>query len=217
MYLLFSISLEVKPQWMPAQGLEGAEIKEILLYDSLIFISGNGNGIFRKHVNDPFWNLDHYPGVFSRIRMTDTVIFAAHSWYNCFSRSFDSGENWEEIEYPFNMVQSMDIIGNTVFVSHIGDIFKYQDVLFAGTYLGIYYYDELSKYWIEFNDSISTSTFVHSFITIGENLNCCTSTGFYELNIQDNCWMQQNDGMDNLDTYSAYEYGNRFRTVLPGK
>jgi len=278
-------SFHGQSQWIPSQGLEGAVITEVLIYDSLLFITGNGNGIFRKHINDPQWNLDHYPGGFSRIRRTDTVIFANSSWKNDFSRSFDAGENWEEIESPYNIVRSMEIIGNTLFISHLGeiylsndngdswslikkqttnfyadlmfsndsvlfclneimdsvfisedlgsswstisltsqsgnlnlyggifDIFKYQNVLFAGSYLGIFYYDESSDNWIEFNDSINTSiyisAYVHSFIDINENLYCCTSTGFYQLNNQDSCWISQNDGLDNPYTYSAYLQNN---------
>ncbi len=107
------VSIDVHGQWMPCPGLEGADISQILVYDSIMLISGTGNGVFRKHLNEQEWYLEHYNGYYRRLRANDTCIFAANdSWYTNFARSFDSGETWEELDD----VYSLEIIGEKVFI-----------------------------------------------------------------------------------------------------
>jgi len=112
LYLALFISLNFQAQWMPCPGLEGANISQILVCDSMMFISGSGNGVFRKHVNDQEWGMDHYNGYYRKLRANDTCIFAANdSWYSNFSRSFDLGETWEELDD----VYALEIIGDNIF------------------------------------------------------------------------------------------------------
>lgn len=126
LFFVLIMSLECRAQWQACQGLEGADISQVLVYDSMMFISGTGNGIFRKNINDSEWSSERYEGCYLQLRIIDSVLFAAYSWQNSFLRSFDLGDTWEDVPIPKNYWNYMEVANDRLFVlddEYNGDLY----------------------------------------------------------------------------------------------
>lgn len=136
-FLVFIVLFSAKSQWIPCQGIEGANCFSITQQDSFLFIEGNG-GIYRRNINDPTWDSACLIGGFMKIRSTGEALFCfGGNTMGQLYRSLDNGFSWEElnIDYEYRNIESFD------------------SIIFIDTYDGLYQSSDNGETWTEIDPS----------------------------------------------------------------
>lgn len=126
LFLILSLcSLPSSAQWTPSEGLDGMEVDDIEILDSIIFLTGEG-GVYYRHIDDSIW-LNNIPneGVYS-LEKTDSALFARGTY--TFLRSLDFGETWQDVYYTCGHVSTMTTISNQLVISNGDSIFISDDL-----------------------------------------------------------------------------------------
>jgi len=127
LFFFFVSTQNTTAQWTKSRGLEGAEVNDILVHDSFIFMPTPSGGIYRKHIDGENWSNeignDYY---ISEVESTDSAVFGRG--YVAFCRSLDNGVSWQLFDGDFQMARTLSTVGNTVIVSQMnGELFKSDD------------------------------------------------------------------------------------------
>lgn len=113
--LIFLISiLSATSQWIPCQGIEGADTRDIILQDSDIFIVTAGNGIFKRGVSENNWDSASIAGSFTKIRSNGDALFCCGTM-GSFYRTLDKGNTWQTVG-NIHGVYDMETIDNVAFI-----------------------------------------------------------------------------------------------------
>jgi hypothetical protein len=101
-----------RSQWIPCQGIEGANCHSITQQDSFLFIDGPG-GIYRRQIDDPTWDSACLIGGFIKIRSTGNALFCfGGDMMSSLYRSLDNGFTWEymDLNYEYRNIENVDSI-----------------------------------------------------------------------------------------------------------
>jgi hypothetical protein len=134
--LIFFQTPEVKAQWQPSAGLEGAHAWDITLHhDSLLFIT-TPNGIYKRNISIDEWEKVNTIGCSSYTISNGTYLYSYGSM--CYlMRSGDNGETWEEInESP--LIYSIDLSGSVIILCTGDGTYRSEDNGDSWTHLGQY-------------------------------------------------------------------------------
>jgi hypothetical protein len=110
-------------QWQPCRGIEGADVTDMVVKDSVMFITCSGNGIYAKNINEGDWYQSYGPFGVNNIVIAGEALFA-NGPMTSFVRSLDNGETWNEVDY---YVYFMDAIGSTIFITTMDTVFRSDD------------------------------------------------------------------------------------------
>lgn len=118
-YLSFN---ELRGQWIPSSGIEGASVSDLVVLDSSLFICTGINGIFERNVNGGVWEQKSSEQVSEIIKCQSTLF--AWGVFSCY-RSLDHGLTWQNMSNTWNVVgyvTSMCTIDSTLFFAVRGPI-----------------------------------------------------------------------------------------------
>jgi photosystem II stability/assembly factor-like uncharacterized protein len=110
--IFVSFFLPAKSQWIPCQGIEGANCGSIVTQDSFLFIEGPG-GIYRRQIDDPIWDTACLKGGFMKIRSTGDALFCfGGAVGSTLCRSMDNGLTWEymDLQYEYRNTENVDSV-----------------------------------------------------------------------------------------------------------
>jgi len=125
-FLIFLIFLviaipAVRAQWIPSRGIDEANVSDVTVLDSTVFICTNG--IWSRSINGGTWQ-ERLPGIsFRRMETCGDALFAWGT-FTCY-RSPDHGNTWQDMNIYWGMeARSMCIIDSTLFFSTPYGIFR---------------------------------------------------------------------------------------------
>jgi photosystem II stability/assembly factor-like uncharacterized protein len=125
-FLLIIIAiLSSNAQWIPCQGIEGANTEDIMIHDSELFIITSGNGIFKRHVSQNAWDSACLAGSFWKIRSTENALFC-YGPMTYFYRTLDNGASWNYNE-DYDWVYDMEVSDSVVFIIYDGMVMRSLD------------------------------------------------------------------------------------------
>jgi len=116
---------ELQAQWIQSQGIEEADVSDVTVLDSTIFICTNG--IWSRNINGGVWQ-QRLSGIrFSRIEVCGEALFAWGT-YTCY-RSLDHGNTWQDMNtyWGIQPIQTLCTIDSTLFFSNYNKIFRSDD------------------------------------------------------------------------------------------
>jgi hypothetical protein len=216
------LACTAKGQWIPAQGLDGANADDIISLDTTVFI-GTGNGIFSRYVGSGEWEqksnimVQHFTG--------DANTLFAWNWYYIL-RSTDHGNTWTRLDTSWEKhAESMCMVDSILFftdawypyrsndlgatyysiqnnlpsvqIPHItsgeGSLFIYQ----LNSPLKLYRSDNLGAGW----DSVSSAGLPQNFNMIwsvckfSNQIWVSTSVGVYRFNDLSQTWTFMDDSL----------------------
>jgi hypothetical protein len=120
-FLLFALSLalqvNLRAQWLPSSGIDGAYCTDIVKIDSSVFMCAEGVGIVKQHMDSTNWTIV-YPNKVSKLMSTGNVLIAKETIYGSSNmmRSFDLGITWDSIPLDSLYVQEIVALDTTLFV-----------------------------------------------------------------------------------------------------
>lgn len=111
--LLLLSSFFASAQWQPCEGIIGANISDVILHDSIIFIGGV-NGIFMRDVSDSVWepSLTPFPG--QTVRSIGSALFCHGPMARPY-KSLDNGSSWQSVCDDW-YVMGLDVCDSCVFM-----------------------------------------------------------------------------------------------------
>jgi photosystem II stability/assembly factor-like uncharacterized protein len=233
---LFLINfLPAKSQWIPCQGIEGAETEDIILQDSDLFILTAGNGIFKRSIYGNAWDSASVAGSFWKVRSTGDALFC-YGAMDYLYRSLDKGNSWQIVE-DYSWVYDMETVDSVVFISYDGILLRSVDKgdswesvqpysssgevenLFAqeGT-LFCYFYDvdslfkseDFGENWVQV-PLTGSSGYINDVYEFNDKLWSATDTSIYIYNEDLLTWFKMQDSLPvKCFPESFFEAGNRF-------
>lgn len=103
-------------QWVPSQGLDGADVSDVVVLDSMVFICTSQNGLYERNVIGGNWEFKSSASC-QEIEKCQSALFT-WAWYSC-QRSLDQGMTWQNMINAWNIgfITSMCTIDSSLFVS----------------------------------------------------------------------------------------------------
>jgi hypothetical protein len=113
-----------KSQWIQSQGMEGASLYCVLATDSLVFITGSGQGISKRNINLGSWHIVLPYNQNAIIKAGNYIIgYTGYSMY----RSSDRGQTWDSVIYFPHFAERLVSVDTTLFMSNVQDIQRSDD------------------------------------------------------------------------------------------
>ena len=268
----FFLSLALSAQWQPSGGLEGGYISDIAIVDSFIFIDVAGYGVCKKQLAHTNWQQSLGPETIKCIEKAGHVVIA--QTFSKLFRSFDYGENWEEIDLAMNFynTETIDTVlfttagwelyrshdygdtwtllnyvqGTTTYIREfyasdsilfietthtdsilisddLGDTWQpipktglpdeYFGILcfyfYSGSYwigtshgYGIFVFNEMENAWESVKDGLPSNIRIYDFDEFDGSFYCCGTKGVFRYMQNNNCWVPENDGLENHNTWA---------------
>jgi hypothetical protein len=83
-------------QWIPVQGMDGADVGDIETIDSIVFIKFSGTAVHARNIYSGSWHQVLSTPVVS-LEKAGNSLFGLSYWGNAIYRSSDLGQSWDEI------------------------------------------------------------------------------------------------------------------------
>lgn len=116
--LILLMNIVSYSQWTMSNGLEGGELRDIVVIDSLMFTVSPEGYIYSKLETSP-WAINYDQGKYNRIcKVGDCLIAFDKIGDNHAVRSFDAGVSWEEVPNMDN-IDKITILDSILFVSDL--------------------------------------------------------------------------------------------------
>jgi len=113
--LLFLKAISASAQWQPCEGIVGANIRDVIIHDSIIFIGNPGNGIFMRDVSDTAWEPSCVPYPGQTVRSTGRALFCYGPMAFNLLRSLDNGNSWHEFG-DYWEIMGMDVCDSCLYI-----------------------------------------------------------------------------------------------------
>ncbi len=121
---------EVMGQWTACEGLDGADVYDMVISDSSLFISGTGNGIFSRNIYNGEWQLNYRPEYHDPQEMesSEDIIVVSLGW--SMIMSLDYGNSWFEVDtLRYNWICNSAIIDGRVFIATESGMTDYNGIM----------------------------------------------------------------------------------------
>jgi hypothetical protein len=227
--MLFCLSgmTELQAQWIQSQGIDEADVSDVIVLDSTIFICADG--IWSRNVNGGAWQ-ERLPGVsFERMEACGDALFAWGT-FTCY-RSPDHGNTWQDMNTywgtiahslciidstlffstPYGMFRS-DNLGNTVYPIMTDSSFIYPMVAGEGNSSLFWYKNYACDYLFESTDKgitwdtilwtgLPSNFYVYDISRLDSNIWLAANTGVYWRSDSQQQWVPIQDtlGISKLD------------------
>jgi len=123
--LIFFQSADIRAQWNPSVGLEGANAWDVALHnDSLLFIT-TGNGLYRQNLSNYEWEFKSKAECGTNILSNGSYLFSYGPMCSL-TRSGDNVETWEEID-EFPWLYYIDISGPVIIACNGEGTYRSED------------------------------------------------------------------------------------------
>jgi hypothetical protein len=114
-------------QWIPVQGMDGADVTDIETIDSIAFIKFSGTGVHARNIYSGSWHQVLSTPVVS-LEKAGNYLFGLYVWGSAIYRTSDLGQSWDEISLPTGIfAYHMVTIAPLLYISTYDDILRSDD------------------------------------------------------------------------------------------
>jgi len=123
--VLTLISGTLNAQWIPAQGLDGANATDVAVLDSTLFVCAQG--VVSRNIAGGPWEQHLQGTTVSRITRCGNALFA-WGYVTCY-RSLDHGNSWQNMQslWGVSLVFSLCAIDSTLFFTGLDTVYRSDD------------------------------------------------------------------------------------------
>ena len=125
--VLFLIVNYSTAQWVPVQGMDGADVYKVLVKDSLVFLIGNGQGISKRNMNNGTWHKVLNTTIYSLVKAGDYIVGLWPYSFSTLFRTLDNGVTWDTISLSNLSPNDLVAINNSLFMAASHNLFRSDD------------------------------------------------------------------------------------------